>query len=789
MNKHDFYKQLMSEYTFDMEKIADNAKKGRFAKQKISPFIIGITAAVAVCTVACGTLVLGMTNGKNGIDLVDNGNLSLSALSSSERVKNAIEQQNKELNSAEQHDVLVTFTQSLPSAQAQSIIANYTDDSVPVKAVYLSDGSKVSGSEQVAQVFDGDYSVVGICIRCEGAVMSQLQAAPEVLLVELMTEADFDTVAPISPSEVEKPVLPDDKPDVSKPDVDDTPDDIIVIPNEDENGDSAGGEIVLPDDTTSGGTSESDPTIDDTTSVPEQGENTSIPDDGTSVPDDGTESVPSDDTVSSTEAPDNSTSVPDSSTTSTPEETEPSVPETNDEPAGLPDGVKLPERVEALKYEFAAPTVKNAYFLTDDRLVVITDDSISLYSFDGIKEALISSVPCNDPKVHWVDENGGRVIVSGTNENGNRNKLWIVDAASKAIFDLRAEETVMDGALVGVGYNPDAQKLIYNLYENGKYYICALSTTRDGYTSLINTMFGTSAKISLLGFNGNNVYLAVNDASLTQICAVDINSGNSKIIKTYDNNPVVSKNLAFTYGIISPSNNAITGSIEIFDPKTESFIVTPYFNESLNFGASKNSFCVNGSFYTISGSDIIPTDKASVVASIDYRGSFSADYAASVKNGCVYITDSIYSNVNRASVLYLGEIVSNADSALILTLNGAIGANNVLASYGCKQAGITYTSDLTRTLSVYYSESVCAQLKSICSIENRNGKLYYTNGGLEGIDISDTKLVISSSDSSNAAGTLYVSLGNVRGVPIYRTVDVKFVFENGAWKLDTIIGK
>jgi len=786
VNKHDFYKQLMSEYTFDMEKIADNAKKGRFAKQKISPFIIGVTAAVAVCTVACGTLVLSMTNGKNGVDLVDSGNLSLSALSSSERVKNAIEQQNKELNSAEQHDVLVTFTQALPSAQAQSIIASYTDDSVPVKAVYLADGSKVSGSEQVAQIFGGEYSVVAICIHCEGSVMSQLQTAPEVLLVELMTEADFDTVAPISPSEVEKPVLPDDKPDVSKPDVDDTPDDIIVIPNEDENGDSAGGEIVLPDDTTSGGTSESDPTVDDTTSVPEQDENTSIPDDGTSVPNDGTENVPSDDTVSS---PDDGTSVPDSGTTPEPEETEPSVPETEDKPDGLPDGVKLPERVEALQYEFVAATAKSAYFLTDNRLVVMFDDNVSLYEFDGAKETLLTSVPCNDPKVHWVDENGGRVIVSGTNENGNRNKLWIVDAASKAIFDLRAEETVMDGALVGVGYNPDAQKLIYNLYENGKYYICALSTTRDGYTSLINTMFGTSAKISLLGFNGNNVYLAVNDASLTQICAVDINSGNSKIIKTYDNNPVISKNLAFTYGIISPSNTAITGSVEIFDPKSESFIVTPYFNETINFGASKNSFCVNGSFFTINGSDIVPTDKASVVASIDYRGSFSADYAASAKNGCVYITDSIYSNVNRTSVLYLGEIVSNADSALTQTLNGAIGVNNVIASDGCKQAGITNITALKSTLSAFYSESICAQLKTLCSIENRNGKLYHTNGGLDGINSSGVKLVISSSDSSSAAGTLYVNLGNVRGVPIYRTVDVKFVFENGAWKLDTIIGK
>ena len=783
VNKHDFYKQLMSEYTFDIEKIADNAKKGRFAKQKISPFIIGVTAAVAVCTVACGTLVLSMTNGKNGVDLVDSGNLSLSALSSSERVKNAIEQQNKELNSAEQHDVLVTFTQSLPSAQAQSIIASYTDDSVPVKAVYLSDGSKVAGSEQVAQVFGGEYSVVGICIRCEGSVMSQLQAAPEVFLVELMSETDFDTVAPISPNEVVQPVLPDNKPDVSVPDVDDTPHDIIIIPNEDESGDNVGGEAVLPDDTTSGDTSESDPTIEDITSVPEQDENASVPDDSTSVPDSGTESLPSDDTVSSPEDPD------ESGTTSEPDWTEPSVPDTDDKPAELPEGVKLPERVDALQYEFVAATAKSAYFLTDNRFVVILNDSVALYEFNGVTETLLTSVPCADPKVYWTAEDGGRIIVSGVNENDRRNKLWLVDAESKAIFDLCAEDTVMDGTLVDVGYNDDAQMLIYNLYEDGKYYICALSATKDGCTSFINTVFTTSARLSLLSCNGNNVYIAVNDASLTQIYAVDINSGASKIIKTYDNNPIISQNLAFTYGIISPSDNAITGAVEIFAPKTESFIATDYFNESLNFGASKDSFCVNGSFYTINDNNIVPTDKASVIAAIDYRGSFSDDYTASVKSGCVYITNSTYSNVNRNSVLHLGEVTSNADTAFVQALNGAIGANNVLASEGCKQAGIANITTLTHTLSVFYSESVCAQLRSMCSIENRNGKLCYTNGGLESINVSDTRLVISSSDSSSASGTLYIKLGNVRGVPIHRTVDVKLVCENGTWKLDTIIGK
>ena len=48
MNRNDFYRQLMSEYSFDSEKIKSNARKGRFARQKAIPLYVGITAAAAV---------------------------------------------------------------------------------------------------------------------------------------------------------------------------------------------------------------------------------------------------------------------------------------------------------------------------------------------------------------------------------------------------------------------------------------------------------------------------------------------------------------------------------------------------------------------------------------------------------------------------------------------------------------------------------------------------------------------------------------------------------------------
>ena len=163
MNKHDFYKQLMSEYSFDAEKIRSNAKKGRYAKQKISPMAIGITTAVAACTVAFGTLAMTALNDRSGVDLVGD-NQSLSALSSSERIKNAIEQQNQVRDSAELMDVMVTFAVPLSPQQAEAVIAAHTDGSVPVKTVYLADGSRVSGSEQVAAVFSGNSSISGVCI-------------------------------------------------------------------------------------------------------------------------------------------------------------------------------------------------------------------------------------------------------------------------------------------------------------------------------------------------------------------------------------------------------------------------------------------------------------------------------------------------------------------------------------------------------------------------------------------------------------------------------------------------
>lgn len=767
MDKHEFYKQLMSEYSFDTEKIRTNAKKGKYARQKISPMAIGFTAAVAACTVVCGTLAFSMFGSRGGVDLVDTGAQSLSALSSSERVRYAIEQQNKEQNSEVVHDVLVTFVSPLPSAQAKSVIVDYTDVSIPVKAVYLADGGKISSAEQIEAVFSGDYDISALCIQCAGSVMSQLQAAPEIFLVELMSQTDIDTATPMTPDAMQEvdTVIPD----ISQSDIDD-------IPQQTTTGSVT---IVIPDDEDIIGTdtipdADGDNDTDGDTSVPEDsdtGDNaeTSEPDGGdTSEPDDFPQE--------------------DSQPTEPTEPLEPTIP--SEQPAEvdtLPEGVTLPTSPEPYSHEVELIGVQNSFFLTEDIFYASTEYEIGLYTFSGTSAVRVFSMECVSPVVHWIDDNGGRLIVSSIGENGMRNKLWLVDAYSKAAFDLKAEDTVMDGTLAGVGYNEESEVLILNVKQYGEYYVAALSLSSTE-AEYINVPFETKAKVSLMGYHGGNVYLAVSDGSLTQIYAVDVYTDKSRIIRTYDNSPKISKNYAFTYALILPSDTAVTGRIEIFDPVSESFIVTDYFDETLVFGASKTAFYTPSGVYAISNGAIEPTNDIAELAKIDYAKSFSGSYCAAVVDGKIRITQSVYSTANMTALLEWGSVESDCSKELWSAFEGAIGVNNALAEHLCAQSGVTDNAMLTDVISLYYTESAAQKLCALCGVSN-SVRLNYTDGGLSKLRADRTKLVITSDDGSTAVGKAYVRIGSVCGTVAYRVIDVRFTSENGSWKLDTIIGK
>ncbi len=769
MNKNDFYKQLMSEYTFDSEKIKENAKKGRFARQKISPLAIGLTASVAAVTVACGTLAITMLDNRNGISLVDNDSKTLSDLSAAERVKAAIEQQNKDKNNDEIKDVLITFAGNVSPQGAQSILFAHINENVPVKAVYLADGSIITGNEQIAAVFTGEQSISAIAVQCAASVKAELQGDIGVLLVEDWDENDISNVTPINPEDMENVDIPEatDAPESTVPEAPKPPEsEIMNIPDDEhssENTSTVGGEPVAPS---------TDPVdVEPSESQPAESEpNTSEPADTTDTPD-------------ATEEPAEST-VPGESTTPV----EPVVPEVPvvSEPS-LPENVVLPLNPEKPVFTEMMSSAKSAFFLDENVLYVKSDNTIELYRYQNSKINPIASVSSSEPIIHWIAEKGGQMIISDVDENGSRNKLWLVDASYGGFIDLQASDSVMNGTLKDVGYNEEAKTLILNVKDEDEYYVCALSLTGNIVsTEYISVPFFTTAKISLVGLEGDILYLAVSDSSLVQIYSVNILNSKSDIIKTYTNNPKISHNLAFTHGIISPSASAVTGNVEIFDTVSKSFITTEYFDESLIFGASKHSFSVNGNVSTIANGKITANDNIAVAAPIDFNKSFSSTYYAYANKGNIYITDSIYNHINTSGELVFSEVEENSSADLRATLNGAIGITNTLALKACYESGIITQDMLHSSLPVYYSENAVKQLREICDIKDY-GSLIYSSGGLKSINIDNVRLVTKNYDENSASGTAYIKIGSIAGKTAYRAVNINFIREGSLWKLDTII--
>lgn len=195
MNKRDFYKELMSEYTFDKDKILSNAKKGKFAGRKPLPLYIGMTAAAAALVVAVGTATFSLTNHRGAV--YNGGNLA--ALDDKQRFDKAKTDADKNANSVALYDVMVSFNGALSPAEVQNVLTAYSDSSIPVKLLFFADGSKAVGGEQVGAVFEsGNGSITGAIINCPGRLMKSLMNDSRVVLAEIATEEDFNSALPIT---------------------------------------------------------------------------------------------------------------------------------------------------------------------------------------------------------------------------------------------------------------------------------------------------------------------------------------------------------------------------------------------------------------------------------------------------------------------------------------------------------------------------------------------------------------------------------------------------------------
>lgn len=454
MNKREFYKELMSEYTFDKEKILANAKKGKMAGRKSLPLYIGMTAAaaaVAVVVTMGGVSIVTNMQGKSGVVLNPTSVSTLGQLTPEERIRKAVEELRQNENSSEMRDVLVTFSAPLAPPQAQGVLASQSN--VMVEMLIMEDDTRITTSDAIGAAFNGGTAKIrAAVINCPGYLMTQIDASEFVKLVEVLSKEDLAELATI-----ETVVTPPDN------------------NSNDNTSSSVGNNQGMGGDVPNGPMID----IDDPSPV--------IPDgDGNKTPEE-----PDDKPVDKPVTPTN-TSL-------------------------MPEGVVLPSSAaEKPSYITDDIGAEKAYFLTDDIFLVRTKSAIRLYKWNGEAESLVAEQAAEDVKVCWISEKGSRLMVTST-ENGVRNKMYIVDASNCTINDMKIDEIVGGGSIYGAAYNESLDILALNVNENGwsDVYVANLAGYQAANVTLVAS--GLSEGASLLAAYNGAVYFSNTSNSATTV--------------------------------------------------------------------------------------------------------------------------------------------------------------------------------------------------------------------------------------------------------------------------------
>lgn len=734
MNKRDFYKELMSEYTFDKERIFANAKKGKMTGRKPLPIYIGMTAAAAAIITVSGVSIAMHMQGNTGAVLNPNGPV-LMDLTPEERVKKALEALRENENSTEMLDVLVNFSSPLAPPQAQGVLAGQS--SVAVKMLIMEDDSKITDSKAIEAAFNGGTAKIrGAVINCPGYMMTQIDSSEFVALVEPLSKEDLANQMAIEPM-VTPPVSvkPDD---TSKP-IDSAP--------------GVGGEA--PDTPVVG--------VDDEPNVSDTGDNN--PGGGNSDPSNPDNPDNPDNPVAPVDpnAPDN----PGTQTN----------PEQPTNASKLPDGVILPyTAAEKPSYITDDIGAERAYFLTEDVFFVKTKDALRLYRWNGEVETLAAERKAEDVKICWISENGGRLMVTGV-ENGVRNKMYIVDATNCTINDMKVENIVGGGKISGAAYNENLDVLAVNVNYEGSndVYVANLSGYQTANETLVAS--GLSEGAVLLAASTGGVYFS----NLTVLA----NGAGTTIYKYADGSVTEALKLEGAY--VGVTNSAFTHAIVmgaggsfVFDPATEKMISVQS-DKTISFGVSAHSLACNGGYFTVKGGQLVADDSVSTIAKIDFMRSFSTKYAAVVSNGSVRIIPAPYTSEVLASGVTFVQPSENASAEARAAVNSAVGLINAIADGKVAKSGIDTAEKFSRTIDACFTAAAAAQLKTKCAIAD--GSVNYSAGSLCAINVADTVLVMQ--DDEN--GTLYVKAGTFDGRTAYSAISVELLTENGVLKADCII--
>lgn len=484
MNKNEFYKELMTRYALDEEKIRLNALKQakkpawqRFAEDYWKP-ALGTVAAIAVTAAAVG--YTSSFSPEPPVVIPEE-----TALSASQRLWEAERNYYNLQAAAALSDIYVTFSEPVSYGELAVALSTVADTGeVVVDALYTEDQAvlREEALREYEAAHDRDKTVVGAKISAPSALYRDIQDLPKVYLAELgSAEINDDTFIPLpiddpdplgeDPSETDTSAPETSAPITTTPFSFDTSSETAVVTRKPEIGESGSDSVstLVPPPVTEA----PDPIVTD--EEPEDPEET---DPAVTEPeyDDPYETERTSETTAEAPANEITSAVTDS---------------------GLPLLTEF--------YELNVPNSLDTY-LSGDNAVVLTKNAAYLYSFGGFSGSqCCAAIEMGSPKIGYSDEH--TVIVTGCNSSEVRNIISVIDLDRNEAKTYDVSANIGEAGLGGV--------VLYAPRTNKYYVKSVLDTTTFVYEVTISAGAGiqffplveSDGPVSVAGAKGDLLYL------------------------------------------------------------------------------------------------------------------------------------------------------------------------------------------------------------------------------------------------------------------------------------------
>lgn len=494
MNKNEFYKELMTRYALDDEKIRLNALKQakkpawqRFAADYWKP-ALGTAAAVAVTVAAVGYTSSISADPPAVVVPTD------SALSASRRLIEAEQNYyNLQADAASSFsDIYMTFSEPISYGEMVMAFSTVADaGEIRVDALYMRSETVLRG-EALREYGAGsaeEKAVIAAKISAPAALYRDIQDLPQVYLAELGSdEINDDTFAP----------LPIDDPD---PLGNDSPFETTDVPQ------------------TSAPVTTTPFSFDSPTSTASEDQDSKNPVIGESGTDGATTLKPpagSDEPAPIVTEPEYDAPGETEPEYDDPDETEPEyddpdeTDETEDTTAAPPDNEissAVTEVGTSLLTELYELNVPNSLetLLSGNNAVVLTKNAAYLYTLGGFGDSRrCAAIEMNSPKISYSDAH--TVILTGCDASDTRNIISVVDLDTDEAKTYDVSKNIGKARLGGVQYSPKTKKYyIKSVLDTTSFVYEVSASFNTGLT--FRPLVESDGPVSVAGVKGNLLYL------------------------------------------------------------------------------------------------------------------------------------------------------------------------------------------------------------------------------------------------------------------------------------------